>query len=154
MKSIFLISCLFLSGLAFSQPISKLYVYSQEHTPGMIPEGESSGSRTRTLYSIYVTQSQLSAKIQFTRIRIDNQWYKVSTIDTLGSPIYMEQPEKKLLVPRTKNLVLQLNLGETASAPFRALSSKAKATVYYIYKGKNYMVSCNGIVKLAPFLGI
>jgi hypothetical protein len=154
MKTLFLISCLFIAGLVSCQPVSKLYAFSQEHTPGMIPEGEMGGSRNRTQYFIYVTQSVPSAKIQFTRIRINNQWYKVNTVDTLGSPVYLEQPEKKLLVPRTRQLVLQLNLGETASAPFRAVSTKAKASVYYIYKRKNYTVSCMVIQKLPAFLGL
>ena len=154
MKVLFLISSLIIAGLASCQPVSKFYVYSQEHAPGMIPDEEIGGSRTRTDYFIYVTQTVLSPRIEFTRIRIENQWYKVNTVDTLGSPVYSEQPEKKLLVPRTNNLVLQLNLGDTTSAPLRAASTNSKASVYYIWKGKDYTVSSSRIIKLSPFLGL
>lgn len=155
MKSIFLISCLLIAGLANGQPIKKLYVYTQENTPGMIPaESEGSGSHTKTVHFIYVTQALIRSQVKFDRIRIEDKWYKIQAVDTMGTPVYLEYPERKLLVGQTDQLVLRLQLGELFFTNVYMAPLKPPCSLYYIYRGKVYKISVAKMVKLKPVLGL
>lgn len=154
MKAIFLISCLMIEGLVMGQPIKKLFVYAQENTPGIVPaENGGSGRHTKTEHFIYVTQSWLGSQIKFDRIRIEDKWYKIHAVDTMGTPVFLQYPEKKLLVARTDDLVLRLQIGEMFFSHVIMAPNKKQTSLYYIYRGKVYKISLKKIVKLAPMLG-
>ncbi len=158
MKSIFLISCLLICCLAEAQRPAKLYVYSQEFSPGTVPARNENGTahagQANTRYYIYFFQPNFTA-IQFDRIRLENHWYKVTRVDTIGTPIYLKEPEKILLVPETRNLVLVLNPGEACSAPKGAPDlKKTGAEIIYRRKGQKFTISLVKIKSLPPVPGL
>ncbi len=143
--------------MAEAQYPAKLYVYSQEFSPGIVPDrdenGQGNSKRTNTQYYIYFAQSNLS-KIQFDCIRLDSQWYKLNIADTIGTPIYLKEPEKKLLVSQTRRLVLQLHTGDICSAPKdESVLKKTGADIIYRQKGKKYTLRLSKIHRLPPVLG-
>lgn len=158
MKTLFLISCILICGLALAQSPARLYVYSQQFTPGMIPDrnmnGQGSPTRNSTKYYVYFTQAKF-AKIQFDFIRLDSQWYRINAIDSMGTPIYLKQPEKKLLMPQTNGMVLQLNIGEICPAP-KGVSDLRKTGAHLIFKqkGKKYNLSLSKIKGLPQVQGL
>ncbi len=157
MKSFFLISCIMVCGLAKAQYHAKIFVYSQEFSPGIVPDRNENGVANRpkstTRYYIYFSQSNLSL-IQFDCIRLDSQWYKINIVDTIGTPIYLKEPEKKLLVSQTRSLVLQLHSGEICSAPKgESVLKKTGADIIYRQKGRKYTLRLSKIHALPPVLG-
>ena len=156
MKWLFIISSFFFSGLALGQSSPKLYAYSQDFTPGMIPGRQSENgmatnlARTRTTYFIYFSQSS-KEKVDFDKIRIGKQWYTIAQVDTVKSPVYTDEPQRKLLVPLTKNQVLQLRIGDTCTASpgnFNTKISSATVVLLYKWKAKKYKVISSAIKKL------
>jgi hypothetical protein len=163
MKSLFLISLLFLSGLAVAQPKLKLYAYSQAFTPGTIPvdiseEGKGQPeSRVHTNYYIYISVPA-GTTVTPTQMQLNGKWYKLLNPEKPVLPVYSDYPEKKLLVPRTLNQVFQLLTADSCSPPStinisKALS-KSEIIVVYTYKNRIYSIGKTKFTVLPPVHGL
>ena len=161
MRAIIIISTFFLGGLACGQSSTRLYVYSQDFTPGMVPGRQSengiapSAPKTRTRYFVYFSQS-FTEKSGFEKIRVGEQWFLVSKVDTVKTPYYSDEPIKKLLVGKTGNKVLQLQLGEPCPAPAgysKTAVAASTAGLTYKRKGRTYSITAR-IIKLPSVHGL
>jgi hypothetical protein len=163
MKSLFLICSLFFFGSACAQPLVKIYGFSQLFTPGMIPtdmndeKGRAKRPRTNTNYYIYLS---LPAKetIKVNEMRIGQQWYKLLGATSVKTPVYIEQPVKKLVVAATLNKVLELQKGDSSATVRNLLLTKdlanAELIVSYTWKGKTFYISKQKITVLEPVHGL
>ena len=152
MKTIIIITSLIISQAVFAQPNVKLYGYSQEITPGMVPQrgipDESNGGRvikTPAVTTYYYVYTRASVFIQPDEIWIGGKWHIATSKLIKEMPVVTESPVKKTLVPFTKLKVLQVEQGDTlTSIPFitpvlKKMMTTNELIVSYTWKGKkNY----------------
>ena len=168
MKRGFLIYCLLISQLGLAQPsISKVYAFSQSFTPGIIPQRdmrEEPGAVVQkphviVNYYIYIKLAG-SASAQPKQIWIRGKWYKITRYPLVKTPVYSDQPQKKLLVPLTGYKVFQLQPGDSLqsvgklSPIVKKMMGNSELILVYGYKGMTYYSSLKKITVLDPVHGI
>lgn len=163
-----LILSLQIHSLAFSQPAIRLMAYSQEITPGMIrareipaENGETGGSQENHVtlrYYIYAAISSGSA-VQFTQCWIRGKAYAVAATVPEKTPVIIEQPEKRTLVPKTTRKVFRLEPGDNLSLPekhtayFNSLLAKNELVLEYNWKGHHYYATLKKFSRLGKLHG-
>ena len=159
---------------ASAQPTVKMYAYSQETSPGMIPKDVPDedgnpvvGKKQQTInYYIFAAYST-SIKLSFLEVWINGKYYKIQSERVDSTPVVMinynipDKPVKEVLVPATRLCVMSLApIGEAGgtktinSAWFRKTINQSALIVSYQYKGKKYYMSVKKIKPLLPVAGI
>ncbi|MBM3415673.1 MAG: hypothetical protein FJY20_04325 [Bacteroidetes bacterium] len=164
MKNFLIISALLSAGSIAAQPVIKLYAYSQVDTPGIVPQrdipaedGAAPVKKPAAVisYYIYASLSRIAA-VQFSRIWIKGQWYKIRTTAAVTTPVITDQPVVKTLVPATRQKVVQVQQGDSLIAPqksFAALKkmmSNSKLILAYTWKSKTWYIPVKKITELEP----
>ncbi len=165
-----LLTLLLPAQLVQSQLVLKWYAFSQQSTPGMIPvrvprengQPDIETPHVRTTYYIYVSL-QPTAKISLEKVWIGGKQYKANFAPVDSTPVVNHvytagsKVETTVLVPRTKQQVLQLVVDEEISQPdfkptFQVgkMISKSALVVSYRYKGKLYYSYTAKIKALTP----
>lgn len=152
MKTIIIISSLIISQAAFAQLNVKLYGYSQEVTPGMVPQrdipDENNGGRvlkTPAVTTFYYVYTRTSVLIQPDEIWIGGKWHVATTKLVKATPVVTEYPAKKTLVPFTKLKVQLIERGDTLTntafitPALKKMMTANELIISYTWKGKkNY----------------
>jgi len=147
--------------LAFAQPVTKVYAYSQSFTPGIVPQrdiAEKPGaafqkSHTIINYYIYLKLGS-SALVQPKQIWIKGKWYKIIRSSPVKTPVFADQPGKKILVPSTGYKVLQVQPGDTLQAigklsgTVKKMMNNSELVIAYNWKGVTYYNSVKKITVL------
>ena len=156
-----------------SQPVVKIYAYSQIATPGIIPKGvtDENGNRINTKkepavnYYIFASYSS-PAKINFSEVWIKGKFYNVRIKKIDSTPVINvnetipDKPVKVELVPASKGKVLSIIPAETKKSSliktswFINMTKHAELIVSYTYKGKKYFISVKKIKILEPVAGV
>jgi hypothetical protein len=167
MKRGFLIYCILISQLVFAQPVTKIYGYSQSFTPGIVPQrdiAEKPGTANRKSHTIinYYIYIKLAGPVpvQLQQIWIKDRWYKIISSPQVKTPVYTDQPGKKLLVPLTGYKVLQVKLGDTLttivtpSSAVRKMTNNSELVLVYKWKGNIYYSQLKQVTVLERVQGI
>lgn len=156
-----------------AQPTIKIYAYSQETSPGMIPKDvpDENGNpvvrkkQQNINYYIFAAYSP-SVKVNFLEVWINGKYYKVQSERVDSTPVVLinynipDNPVKEVLVPATGLCVMSLApIGEAGtktipSSWFRKTISQSALIVSYQYKGKKYYMSVKKIKPLLPVAGV
>lgn len=162
MKSFLLLVLLALAFPAGAQPATKLYAYSQVITPGIvrqhdIPAETGNHAERKPLaavqYYIYA-KMKTQAGVQFRQVWIKGQWYAIARTSNSKTPVTIETPSPKILVPVSKQKLVQIEPGDSLAItkkPFAALASmmkKAELILCYAWKGKLYYAALQSIPEL------
>lgn len=162
MKTILIITGLIISQTGFTQPKVKLYGYSQEFMPGMVPQrdipDENGGQPIKRPVTViqYSIFSVSSADIQPKELLMGGNWYKITGSAIQSTPVLSADAEKKQLVPRTNLKVLRIDKGDTVnniikiSPAIKKIVDSNELVVSYLWKGKKYYASLKKLVILAP----
>src|SRR5438046_1865154 len=118
MKHLMIIPAILIASISVAQPALKIYAYSQTHTPGMIPAGDAkdengkaiTGGRSGLTFIVYVASP--ANNIDPKEIWLKDHWWAVLRSSIVKTPVYSEQPVRKLLVPSQKWKVIQLQIGD------------------------------------------
>ncbi len=156
-----------------AQPSIKMYAYSQETSPGMIPKDvpDENGNpivqkKQQTINYYIFAAYPPSAKLSFLEVWINGKYYKVQAERVDSIPVVMinynipDNPVKEILVPATRLCVMSLApIGDPGtktiqSSWFRRTLSKSALIVSYLYKGKKYFISVKKIKPLLPVAGV
>jgi hypothetical protein len=166
MKKLYLVFFSFLTVTAFAQPAVRIYAYSQETTPGIIPVDEN-GRPIRSkepLVDYYLFAAYSPAyNIRFDGIK--GQGYSVQTSKAGKTPITVtnndisSNPVTTVLVPATKLTVISLQPispsgNEVKANWFREMLRKNELIISYFYKGKKYFIPFKKIKSLPPVFGV
>lgn len=147
----------------FSQPVIKLYGYSQETFYGMVPQRDipSENGETRPKkpnstinYYLYVAVNA-STKITPLKIFIKDQWYEARNSKQVKTPVFIEMPFKKTLVAATKMKVLQFQKADSAtvskpSSTLKKMMKQSELILSYSWKGRIYYTTLKKITILEP----
>jgi hypothetical protein len=167
MKVLFLFLALSSGLAAFSQPTVKVFAFEQDNMPGTKPAGvtDENGNSVR----------KVAVKRNYFIFLSFNRAYSITPIHVFlkGSPLIVKttavkktpieftnnnipnRPEKVVLVPATKNKVLELQLHDS-QAPIaktttvQKLTDKNDVVVAYLWKNKRYYLTLKEIKKLGP----
>lgn len=164
MKNFLLISAFLSGGPLAAQPVIKLYAYSQVFTPGIVPQrdivsenGSPEPNKPLAIiqYSIYASLTP-AASVQFNKVWIKGQWYKIRTTADVTTPVITDQPVVKTLVPATTQKVVQVQQGDSLLSPqksfaaLRKMMNQSELIVAYIWKSKTYYIPVKKITELEP----
>lgn len=168
MKGYFFLVGICFSLLACAQPKVVLYGYSQKFIPGAHPADEIAVEggeqkikppRVITNYIIYM-QADSALDIIPASIWVGNKWDTVVGKNLIHTPLMVEYPQKRTLVPATKQKVYEIVMGDTLKV-LPSLSSKLskqmkenELIVGYWLKGKKYYATLKKLVELEPLLGM
>lgn len=162
--------CIFLLAAGFTaaaQPVKKVYAYAQVITPGMIRQRNipDENGKTRpadplsnTHYYIY-TASTPGTILQYRQLWIRGRWYQVAAARAEKTPVNIEAPSAKELVPSTKLTITRIEPGDSlVQMPYRSkslkeLMKKAELIISYTWKGKSYHSSVKKITDLEKLHG-
>jgi hypothetical protein len=163
MKSSLAIFFTLLVHPVFSQPVIKLYGYSQEIYYGIVPQrdipsedGEVTPKRANSTINFYLYVAvNASTKITPLKIFIKDQWYEASNSKQVKTPVTIEMPSRKTLVAGTKMKVLQFQKADsvTVSKPSSSLKKMMKGSemiLCYSWKGRVYYAALKKITILEP----
>jgi len=168
MKKILLFFMVFSIGAnLFGQPIVKIFVFEQENLPGTKPTGvtDENGraikkAAAKKNYFVFLTFKK-SYDIRPVKIFIRGKSFSIQTTTLKKTPVeytnntVVGNPEKTVLVPFTKNRVLELNITDTQaeekkSGSIRNLTEKNDVVIGYIWNKKKYFATLEKIKKLEP----
>lgn len=155
------------------QPAVKIFAYSQQTTPGIIPKGVTGENgnpagikkEAAVNYFFYATYKP-GIVINFSEVWIGKEYYQVLTEAVSSTPVVMinkdipAQPVKEELVPATKQQVVSITpIGSPGnktidSTWFRKMQSKSALIVSYLYKGKKHFIPVKNIKPLLPAAGM
>lgn len=157
-KQIFFI--LILIAFAFeinaqTRPLKKMYAYSQASLPGKKTNYFVKVKETHRLF-VTVTPKE---KIEVTGIWVKNNYYRCNAKIIAAKQVVHENTnyEKKILVPKTSNTIIEVLLTkqiDPAPRPGSALGNLLQANeVVFVYnwKGKDYFSALKKITLLEPF---
>jgi hypothetical protein len=166
MKKILLFSAIFIVGLnLFSQPNVKIFAYEQDNLPGTRPAGvvDENGKPIKKAapkknYFIYLSVKK-KYSIKPVQIFIKGQTYEVGAFSVRNAPVeYVDNmvpnnPEKTVLVPLTKDKVLEVPVAEPSpghkkTSNIQKLASKNEVVVAYMWNNKTYYATLKQIKKL------
>jgi len=163
MKTIVLITALIISQAGFTQPKVKLYGYSREFIPGMVPQrdvpdenGGQSIKRPPVTVQYYVFTSSL-AVIQPKEIWLAGHWYDVAGSELQSTPVLSDDAEKKQLVPSTNLKVMRIDRGDTINSNLKItpvlkkMIAANELVISYLWNGKKYYTALKKLFVLAPF---
>ena len=173
MKKLWLFIFIVTGFTAMAQPSVKIYAYSQETTPGIIPKDVSDENgkpvspqkEARVNYYFFAACSP-SAKINFPEVWINGKYFKVQTSRVDSTPVVMtnnnipNNPVKEILVPVTRLRVISIvpigtpGTKNIRSAWFRTMLNKSALIISYLYKDKKYFLRVKKIKPLLPVAGI
>lgn len=168
MKRCLIIGLVLVSQSVTAQPFIKLYGYSQVFVPGMIPQedipgenGERSRGRSNVVTNYYIFMAASPAAIiQPREIWLDGKGFKAINQQQVKTPVRVDYPEKKTLVPATTLRVTQLALGDSLSASskpakaLRTLTAGNQLVIVYSWKGKRYYAVVKKLKVLRPVYGV
>jgi len=173
MKKIWFLFLGLISCSVWGQFPVKIYAYSQVEMPGIVParimdeNGNLIYTKKQPPVNYYIFGAfAVSAKISFTEIRINGNYYKTETSAVDSTPVISinydipAAPFKEILVPSTKLRVISITpVGVPAIDPvrtawFRNMVKHSELIVSYLYKGKKYFIGINKIKKLRPVAGV
>ena len=166
-KKLLIFISLILSLNLFSQPTIRVFAYEQENLPGTKPSGvtDENGNPVKKAaaknnYFIYISFSkayniipmQIFIKGKLTTLK--NTVVKRTPVQFINNNI-PAKPEKIVLVPVTKNKVLELQVDESSvqnkkTATIRRLTEKNDLVIVYVWKGKKYFLVYKKLKKLGP----
>jgi len=162
MKSFLFLLFLIGSRVVEAQPEVSIYAYSQVFTPGMIRQRDvpaENGSvpvkaaLSVIQYYIYVAVSP-SASLQLKEIWIKGQRYKIKRVTVVQTPVKIETPSVRVLVPASRQKVIKAEPGDSLPVikrPFPALKKMMKQSeliVSYSWDGKVYFTPVRKITVL------
>lgn len=162
MKSFLLLVALAFIFPAGAQPVTKLYAYSRVFTPGIVRQrdipaenGNPAASKPLAVVQYYIyAKMKTPAGVQFRQVWINGQWYAIARTSNRKTPVQIETPSPKTLVPATSQKIMQIEPGDSLTIikkPFAALASmmkKAALILCYAWKGKLYYIPLQTIPEL------
>ena len=173
MKKSWFLAFLTTALAAGCQPAVKIFAYSQQTTPGIIPKGvpsendnPSGSKKSASINYFFFASYKPGMIIDFSEVWIGKGYYKVQTEAVSSTPVVMinkdipDQPVKEELVPATKQQVVSISpVGSPGnktidSAWFRKMQNKSALIVSYLYKGKKYFIPVKNIKPLLPAAGM
>jgi len=173
MKKILFFVSLLVAFTAAGQPAIKIFAYSQETSPGNIPNNvtDESGKAVVTKKGVsknyyFFAAYPPSVKVSFCEAWIGGRYYKLQATPVDSTPVVMinynipDQPVKEVLVPASKLRVRSLSpLGSPSGKIiranwFRKMLSQSELIISYIYKEKKYFIPVKKIKTLLPMMGI
>jgi hypothetical protein len=167
MKVLFLLLALGSGLAASSQPTVKVIAFEQDNMPGTKPAGvtDENGNSVRKVavkknYFIFLSFNRshsitpIQAFIKGNSLTIKTAPVKKTPIEFTNNNI-PNRPEKVVLVPATKNKVLELQLRDSQTpiaktTTVQKLTDKNDVVVAYLWKNKKYYVTVKEIKRLEP----
>lgn len=140
---------------AQTKPLKKLYAYSQASLPG---KKSNFPVAVKETYRLFITVAP-KEKISVTGVWVKNNYYRCN-VKIIGAKEVVHENmnnEKKILVPKTSNKIIELLLAkqvDPAPRPGSALGSllQANEVVFvYTWKGREYFSALKKITMLEPF---
>ena len=165
-KKLLIFISLILSVDLFSQPAVKIFAFERENLPGTKASGvtDENGNRvqkeaSRKDYFVYLSFNK-AYNISPSKVFIRGTSYEIKATKATTPVQYINRnipsnPRKVVLVPATKNKVVQLEVAKPEtenkkSGTIRKLIGRNDIVVEYLWKGKRYLVSIKKITKLEP----
>lgn len=157
-KLIFFVSILMLVSyeiMSQTKPLKKLYAYSQTTLPG---KKTNFPVKVKEIHRLFITVAP-KEKIEVTGVWVKNNYYGCNAKIIAAKHVVNENTnfEKKILVPKTSNKIIELLLTkqvDSAPRPGSALGNllQANEVVFvYTWKGKEYFSALKKITVLEPF---
>lgn len=112
-----------------------------------------------TTYYIYTACSPITV-ISPIAIWIGGKWDTITSASIVKTPVMIEVPENKQLVPATKLAVKQIAIGDSLRKPMfispglQKMMKENEVLIYYIWKGKKYYLKLKKLVVLDPVHGV
>lgn len=140
---------------AQTRPLKKLYAYSQASLPG---KKSNHPITPKVTYRLFITVTPKEA-IAVTGVWVKNNYYRCNAKTIAAKHVVHENTnyEKKILVPKTSNTIIEVLLTkqvDPAPRPGSALGNllQANEVVFvYTWKGKEYFSALKKITVLEPF---
>jgi hypothetical protein len=168
MKKKLLFFVLFIIGIAVNgQPAIKVFAFEQENLPGMKPAGvkDENGNpikkaAARKNYFIFLSYKKIYT-VTPVYIFIKDSSFGVQIADVKKTPVEYtnntipNKPEKKILVPKTGNKVIQVKLTETPELKnkdihIQKLTKANDVVIAYVWNKRKYFITLKKIKELEP----
>lgn len=162
MKNSFLAVFLLLGQAMPAQPVVKVYAYSQVITPGIVRQRDipvengsapASKASAATHYYIYAVVSP-AVSLQPRQVWIQGQWYTIGGSTIEKTPVQIEVPAPRVLVPATRQKVIQVEPGDSLpvikkpSSALVKMMKQSELIFSYQWKGKLYYTPVTKITVL------
>jgi len=168
MKKILLFFLVFIVGSkVFSQPVVKIFAFEQENMPGTKPAGviDENGKAVKKAaakkkYFVFLSYKK-TYNVMPVQIFIKDKSFSIQTITIRTSPVeytsntVISNPEKTVLVPATKNKVLEIKIAqlqhqEKIPESAKKLVNKNDVVIAYIWNKRKYFATLQKISTLEP----
>ena len=173
MKTLLIISCLFLSRAAPGQPTLKVFAFSQEAVPGIVAKnvtdenGKPVERKKEPAANYYIFAGySTSLKITIGDLWISGKMYRVSVKPVDSTPVIHindndpKAPVRELLAPSTPLRVVEITVKDMVAEKNKrpswliSMIRNSDLVVSWYYKGKKYFTGVRKFKKLLPQMAI
>jgi hypothetical protein len=168
MKKILLFFLVFIIGSSlYSQPVVKIFAFEQENMPGTKPAGvtDENGkvvkkAAAKKKYFVFLSHKN-QYNVMPVQVFIKGRAFSIQTITIRKTPVeytnktVINNPEKTILVPASKDKVLEINIveipqQEKAPESVKRLAHKNDVVIGYMWNKRKYFATLQKIKTLEP----
>jgi len=151
----------------FSQPVVKIFAFEQENMPGTKPAGitDENGKAVKKAaakkkYFIFLSYKQ-TYNVMPVQMFIKDRAFSIQSITIRKTPVeytnktVINNPEKTILVPASKDKVLQINVAEMqrqekTPESVKRVADKNDVVIGYVWNKRKYFATLQKIKTLEP----